>query len=83
MKQLLLILSLTLGLTTTAFALGAGEDHPDPFKVLTDGEVITEATYGHDGSIRTMVIVEYDDEIYNCRFWADYYRCWLLQPSPQ
>ena len=46
MKQLILTLSLILGLANSAFALDAGDRHADPFKVMTKGQVIGQDSYG-------------------------------------
>tara|TARA_B110000008_G_scaffold73090_1_gene74204 strand:+ start:605 stop:838 length:234 start_codon:yes stop_codon:yes gene_type:complete len=59
MKQLILTLSLILGLANSAFALDAGDRHADPFKVMTKGQVIGQDSYGINGDIDTYFIVAY------------------------
>ena len=83
MKQLILTLSLILGLThpAFAFALDAGDRHADPFKVMTKGQVIGQDSYGINGDIDTYFIVAYQDEIYRCDIRDYDYSCYLLDPK--
>ena len=53
MKQLILTLSLILELTHPAFSSDAGDRYADPFKVMTQGQVIRQDSYGIKGDIDT------------------------------
>ena len=53
MKQLILTLSLILELTHPAFSLDAGDRHADPLKVMTQGQVIGQDSYGINRDIDT------------------------------
>ena len=81
MKQLILTLSLILGLANSAFALDAGDRHADPFKVMTKGQVIGQDSYGINGDIDTYFIVAYQDEIYRRDIPEYDYSCYLLDPE--
>ena len=80
MQKLLLILSLTLGLASPVFALKAGERHADPFKVMTNGQVIGQVQSGSSDSLVSWFLVAYQGELYRCgiaRRWQ--YSCTLLE----
>ena len=82
MRQLLLILGMSLGLATSVFALKAGERHADPFKVMTKGQVIGQVQSGSSDSIVSWFLVAYQGELYRCgieRRWQ--YSCTLLEPK--
>ena len=53
MKQLILTLSLILVLTHPAFSSVAGDRYADPSKVMTQGQVIGQDSYGINGDIDT------------------------------
>ena len=78
MRQLLLILGMSLGLATPVFASNAGERHADPFKVMTNGQVQS----GSSDSLVSWFLVAYQGELYRCgiaRRWQ--YSCALLEPK--
>ena len=82
MRQLLLILGMSLGLATPVFALKAGERHADPFKVMTKGQVIGQVQSGSSDSLVSWFLVAYQGELYRCgiaRRWQ--YSCTLLEPK--
>ena len=82
MRQLLLILGMSLGLATPVFALKAGERHADPFKVMTKGQVIGQVQSGSSESLVSWFLVAYQGELYRCgiaRRWQ--YSCTLLEPK--
>ena len=53
MKQLILTLSFILELTHPAFSSDTGDRCADPFKVMTQGQVIGQDSYGINGDIDT------------------------------
>ena len=57
MKQLILTLSLILELTHPAFSSDAGDSYADPFKVMTQGQLIGQDSYGINGDIDTYLII--------------------------
>ena len=82
MRQLLLSLGMSLGLATPVFALKAGERHADPFKVMTNGQVIGQVQSGSSDSLVSWFLVAYQGELYRCeieRRWQ--YSCTLLEPK--
>ena len=82
MKKLLLVLSFTLGLDNPVFALETGERHADPFKVMTNGQVIGQVQSGSSDSLVSWFLVAYQGELYRCgiaRRWQ--YSCTLLEPK--
>ena len=83
MKRLLLILSLTLGLANPVFALERGERHADPYKVMTQGQVIgEEINTKSNGYPYSRLLIAYQDEMYRCALTDnDYYFCILLEPK--
>ena len=78
MKELILTLSLILELTHPAFASDAGDRHAHSFKVMTQGQVSGQESYGINGDIDTYFIIAYQDEVYRCNI-PDYdYSCYFL-----
>ena len=80
MKQLLLILSLSLGLASPAFALMKGKKHPEPYKVMTKGQVIGQMRAGGKNTF-SYLLIAYQGEIYRCRDFGNRYNCTLLAPD--
>ena len=79
MKQLLLILGLTLALATQAAAFGKKPPrHPDPYSLISKGKVVAE---WHVGLPR--IIVASGGKMYLCRFSDDQwdYSCREMQPK--
>lgn len=78
MKQILIILSVTFGLTSQAIAVGGKFPlHPDPFKVLTKGKVISESF----GNSANQIVVAYEGQLYLCRVFKDKeYYCVQVKP---
>ena len=66
MQKLLLILSLTLGLASPVFALKAGERHTDPFKVMTEGQLIGQEIVGNSAGDYTRFLFAYQGDRYSC-----------------
>ena len=81
MKQLLLILSLSLGLASPAFALLRGDKHPEPFKVMTEGQVIGQMQEVFNNALRSYLLIAYQGEMYKCIDGNGYYRCIFLAPD--
>ncbi len=82
MRQLLLILGMSLGLATPVFALKAGERHADPFKVMTKGQVIGQVQSGSSESLVSWFLVAYQGELYRCGIQRGrQYSCILLEPK--
>ena len=82
MKQLLLILGLSLGLASPVVALEAGDRHADPYKVMTKGQVIGQVQSSSSDSLVSWFLVAYQGELYRCgmaRRWQ--YSCTLLEPK--
>ena len=76
----LLVLTFTLGIAFSAFALEKGELHPDPYKVMTKGQVIGQVQSGSSDSLVSWFLVAYQGELYRCgmaRRWQ--YSCTLLE----
>ena len=78
MKTFLLILSVTLGVANPVFALEAGERHADPYKVMTQGQVIGQETQRNF----SWLLIAYQDEMYACGMDSKIltYSCVLLEP---
>ena len=79
MKQLILILSLSFGLASPAFALKAGKKHPEPYKVMTKGQVIGQMQTGKN--TYSYLLIAYQGEIYKCSDYGKRYNCILLAPD--
>ena len=80
MNKLLLILSFTWVLASPAFALKKGERHPEPYKVMTKGQVIGQEIQRRGYS---WLLVAYEGEMYACGMVEDepIYGCVLLAPK--
>ena len=66
MQKLLLILSLTFGLTSPVFDLKAGERHADPYKVMTEGQFIGQEIVGNSAGDYTRFLFAYQGQRYSC-----------------
>ena len=82
MKLLILILSVTLGLASPAFALLRGDKHPEPYKVMTEGQVIGQMQEVINNVLRSYLLIAYQGDMYKCfDFGKGYYRCIFLVPD--
>ena len=79
MKHILLTISLTYGLASPVYALKAGERHADPYKVMTQGQVIGQETQRNF----SWLLIAYQDEMYACGMDSKIltYSCVLLEPK--
>ena len=84
MKKLLLILSLSLALASPAFALKKGERHPEPYNVMTKGQVIGQMQEGSTHVLSSYLLIAYKGQMYRCQDFgrgSKSYHCILLAPS--
>ena len=82
MKQLLLILGLSLGLASPVVALEAGDRHADPYKVMTKGQVIGQFQFDNNSQINGYLLIAYQGEMYRCyEASGNTYNCILLAPK--
>ena len=77
----LLILTFTLGIAFSAFALEKGELHPDPYKVMTKGQVIGQLQKGSSDRLWPYLLIAYQGEIYRLNDYGDRYRCVFIVPD--
>ena len=71
-----------MGLANPVLALEAGERHADPYKVMTQGQVIGQDIIAYEsGNTQTSFLIAYQGEIYRCNDYGDRYRCILLAPE--
>ena len=81
---MLIILSLTLGLANPVLALEAGERHADPYKVMTQGQVIGQDIIAYEsGNTHTSFLIAYQGEMYRCLLakQGNTYSCLFLEPK--
>ena len=66
MQKLLLILSLTYGLASPVFALKAGKRNADPYRVMTEGQLIGQEIVGNSAGDYTRFLFAYQGDRYSC-----------------
>jgi len=66
MKKLIFILSLTFGLASAVFALKAGDRNADPYRVMTEGQLIGQEIMGNSTGGYTNFLFGYKGARYSC-----------------